>query len=283
VSHIEGVTNAPAPPLPALQRLYERDDLPAFGLPATLAQAHDGDLGFPSPRLYANFVASVDGVVAVPGDRESGQVISGSNPADKLMMGLLRACADAVVLGAGTLRRAGPHLWTPERIFPPAAPLYAQLRARLGLRPQPLFVLVTGSGDIDVAHPAVRDAVIVTTARGEARLRGRLPPGARLDVVDGDPGLLAPALQRLRDAGARVVLTEGGPSLVGRLLGERLVDEIFLTTSPALFGRFDGDRRSSLVQGLDLGGTALDLLSVRRHGSLLFLRYAVSARPADAR
>jgi riboflavin biosynthesis pyrimidine reductase len=275
-------TTAPptTPPLPALELLHERAGLPVFGLPAALQAAHGGDLGFSAPRLFANFVSSVDGVVALPGGRESGQVISGSNPADKLMMGLLRACADAVLLGAGTLRRAGPHLWHPERIYPPAAPLFAELRLRRGMRPRPLFVLVTASGEIDVAHPALADAIVVTSAAGEARLRGRLPAGARIEVAAGQPALLGPVLQRLRDEGLRVVLTEGGPSLVGRLLGEGLLDELFLTTAPALFGRFDGDQRKSLVEGLDAAGAALDLLSARRHGSFLFLRYAIAAATA---
>jgi len=292
VSNLEHVTttDASTPPpdaLPMLQRLYERADLPAFGLPAALADAHGGDLGFTAPRLYANFVSSVDGVVAVAGGRESGQVISGGNLADRMMMGLLRACADAVLLGAGTLRRAGPHLWYPERIFPAAGPLFAELRRRRGLRPRPLFVLVTASGEIDVAHPALRDAVVVTTAAGGARLHGRLPSGARLEVIADSatpaaaPLRLGPVLERLRADGHGVILTEGGPSLAGRLVAEGLLDELFLTTAPALFGRFEGDRRKGLLEGFELAGTPLELLSARRHGSFLFLRYAV-ARPPGA-
>jgi riboflavin biosynthesis pyrimidine reductase len=72
-----------------------------------------------------------------------------------------------------------------------------------------------------------------------------------------------------------VVLTEGGPSLVGQLVRERLVDELFLTTSPRLFGRKGNDGRKSLIEGVDLAGQSLQLLSVRRHESHLFLRYAL--------
>jgi hypothetical protein len=52
--------------LPALEALYETPELPEFDLPAALADAYGGSLGFSEPRLYANFVASLDGVVAVP-------------------------------------------------------------------------------------------------------------------------------------------------------------------------------------------------------------------------
>jgi riboflavin biosynthesis pyrimidine reductase len=69
------------------------------------------------------------------------------------------------------------------------------------------------------------------------------------------------------------ILTEGGPTLIGQFLAEDLVDELFLTISPRLFGRRTGDLRKGLVEGVDLGGKPLELASVRRHGSHLFLRY----------
>src|SRR5205814_8393664 len=54
--------------------------------------------------VAANFVESLDGVVALPEARgESGGVVSGGSEADRFIMGLLRACADAVLIGAGTL------------------------------------------------------------------------------------------------------------------------------------------------------------------------------------
>jgi riboflavin biosynthesis pyrimidine reductase len=61
--------------------------------------------------------------------------------------------------------------------------------------------------------------------------------------------------------------------LFAELVQQALVDELFLTSSPALFGRFPNDDRKSLTDGLDLGGARLELDSVRRHGSHLFLRY----------
>ena len=45
--------------LPTLERLYEREGLPAFDLPAELSEAYGGPLGFAEPRVYANFVTMV--------------------------------------------------------------------------------------------------------------------------------------------------------------------------------------------------------------------------------
>jgi riboflavin biosynthesis pyrimidine reductase len=143
------------------------------------------------------------------------------------------------------------------------------------------LVVVTASGNIDPAQPALRDCLIVTTAQGEARLRAKVPIGTKLP---SDPSIAALDAQRfecrvlldlLHDRKLQVVLTEGGPSLVGQLLDAGLLDELFITTSPRLFGRRPSDGRKSLVEGVDLGGLPLDLLSVRRHDSHLFLRYAL--------
>src|SRR4051794_30298480 len=104
-----------------LELLFEHDHLPQFDLPEELAANYGGALGLPCPCLFANFVASMDGVVALPGDTESGQLISGKNSADRFVMGLLRACADAVLIGAGTFRASAGHLWHADRIYPAAA------------------------------------------------------------------------------------------------------------------------------------------------------------------
>jgi riboflavin biosynthesis pyrimidine reductase len=258
-----------------IEQLFEREGLPRFGLPAALAASYGGDFGLTRPLLYANFVTSADGVVALPGAGESGAVVSGNSEPDRFVMGLLRAAADAVLIGAGTFRAGAGSLWHPKAVLPEASDPFAQLRRQLSLRPYPLLVVVTASGHIDVAQPALRDCLIVTTLQGEARLRGKLPSGARIAVLDGPPFEPRSLLDLLRAQGLQVILTEGGPSLVGQLLGAGLLDELFLTTSPRLFGRRPGDERKSLVEGVDLGGRSIDLLSVRRHESHLFLRYAL--------
>jgi riboflavin biosynthesis pyrimidine reductase len=99
-------------------------------------------------------------------------------------------------------------------------------------------------------------------------------------VIDRNPIPLAAALEAVRAQGCATILTEGGPSLVAKLVAEGLLDELFLTVSPRLFGRYPGDRRKSLIDGVDLSGSPrpLDLLSVRQHGSFLFLRYVLGGR-----
>ena len=238
-----------------------------------------GNLGFREPVLYSNFVSSLDGVATLGATLHAGSVISARNQADRFLMGILRACADAVLLGAGTLNATPGHRWTAQHIYPDEAPAFAELRRNLGRSPTPRLVLFTGTGDIDASHPAVADgATIVTSARGAAALRGRLP--ASCDVLEADvPGAVA----QLRDRGMNALLTEGGPHLMGALVRNGLLDEAFLTISPVLAGR-DGESRLGMIAGVELlpdTGVWTRSMSVRRHGDYLFLRYDLrsSARP----
>jgi riboflavin biosynthesis pyrimidine reductase len=258
---------------PPLELLFEAPNLPELTLPSDLANRYGGTLGFRSPCVIANFVESVDGVVALPGPAESGKVVSLANDDDRFVMGLLRACSDVVVVGAGTFNKTPQAFWYPESIYPTANELFVEVRRRLGLTPRPTLVLVSGSGSIDATQPAIAEALIVTTRAGEVRLRPTLPASARLWAFDEPRVTMSAVIARLHAEGARTILTEGGPTLIAQLIAERALDELFVTVSPVLFGRFRDDGRKALTDGLDLGRVALDLLSARRSGAHLFLRY----------
>ncbi len=186
-----------------LELLYERPEGPRFGIPGALAACYGGDLGFSAPCLYANFVASVDGVVALGSGEESGGVISGHCEADHFVMGLLRACADAVLIGAGTFRKAPTHLWHAEHVYPAAASLFALLRRQLGLAPQPLLIVVSSSGELAGDHAAFRHpTLIVTTPVGEAQLKLALPAQVRFSVSDAAPIPVAAIMDAYRGLGS---------------------------------------------------------------------------------
>jgi riboflavin biosynthesis pyrimidine reductase len=212
----------------------------------------------------------------------AGSVISGRYPGDRFLMALLRACADAVLLGAGTMRATPGHLWIPGAVFPSLAASFAALRRSLGRTAEPRLALVTSSGNVDISHPAIEHgATILTTAAGAGALAGRLPDSCDV-VAMGEGGRVdvARAVDELRGRGHAVILTEGGPNLMGELIEAKLLDEIFLTVSPVIAGR-DRTERLGMVQGVDLlpnAGAWSRLLSARRHGDYLFLRYGLPMR-----
>jgi riboflavin biosynthesis pyrimidine reductase len=264
--------------LQPLELLFEAAELPEFDLPTRLAEVYGGPLGFSEPRLYANFVASLDGVVALPGEIQSNRMISAHSEADRFVMGLLRACADAVLVGAGTMLASPRTMWTAERAYPPAAPLYGELRRSQRRPPRPTLAVLSGSGSLDPRHPALEQgALVLTSERGAARLRGRLPRATTILAVAAEaPVDPVAAVEALRRRGHELILSEGGPTAFGALVAAGLVDELFLTTSPLLAGRSPGSPRPALVEHAEFLPARMvegELLTLRRFESLLFTRY----------
>lgn len=270
-----------------LTPLYEAPGLPGYGLPEPLSRFYGGGFGLAEPCVYANFVASLDGVTALdPGRAVSGPDISGGNVADLQLMGLLRACADAILVGAGTLRVHRRHLWTPERLCPALAPVYAELRVRIGRTgASPRLAVMTATGELDPEQAGLQaGALVLTTDGGAGRLRGRLPASCTVVALGRDRVDPARAVDAIRAEGHRTILTEGGANLLGGIVAADLLDELFLTVSPMLAGRARGDDRPGLVAGARLAPETMRwaaLRSVRHWRDHLFLRYGFR-RPAGA-
>lgn len=260
--------------------LAEAAVLPTVGLPSMLSRIYGGDLAFADSCVYANFVATLDAVVAIPDLPNSNEVISGGSEPDRFLMGLLRALADAVLIGAGVLRASPRGTWRAEKIYPAAAEAYGELRRELHLPAAPEIAIVTGSGSIDPAHPVLTGRVVVLTSdAGAERLAGRIPEPAVIVSLGGQTHFQGEQIvDALRERGHRRILCEAGPHTFGSLVEARRIDELFLTTSPFLAGDGGGGSRLRLVEASDLVPLVESrLLSVRRHGDHLFTRYAIGA------
>lgn len=275
--------------LPPLETLYTAGRGPALPLPPELAALY-GRLEFPPhpgrPYVIGNFVSSLDGVVALntPGTKTGGGEISGFNEHDRMVMGLLRAIADAVIIGAGTLRSVPNHRWTALYIYPPLVQVYQQLRDSLGITEPPLNVIVTAQGAVNLSLPVFHSGevpvLVVTTPAGAEQLRKQtIPSWVQVSVADGEGAVSArtvlEAIRRLRDC--NLILTEGGPKLMSNFFAECLLDELFLTLAPQVVGRDGTTERPGFVDGQRFApeqpvwGTLVD---VKRASNHLFLRYA---------
>jgi riboflavin biosynthesis pyrimidine reductase len=285
-----------------LQTLLDREPQhPTHALPQALLELYDGDLQFPAasaerPYVVANFVSTLDGAASfkLPG-QSSGATVSGSDPADRFIMGLLRASVDAVMVGANTIHDTSPAgLWIPPETFPDAKDLYRDYRATsLRKRDYPLVVVVSGSGKLDLDRAAFQapdvHMLILTTAAGERELTARgvekltsVKVSALAETSAIDPAAILPFLSS--QFGVRMLLHEGGPTLFGEFLALRAVDEFFLTLAPQIAGRLPHTIRPGLVQGVEFPPEAapwFDLLTVKQSAAYLYLRYRRSgARPA---
>jgi riboflavin biosynthesis pyrimidine reductase len=233
---------ASEPGLTRLGTLFDATAGPEVSLPSALGELY-GRLRFPAPTdrpyVVSNFVTTLDGVVALnaPG-LGGGGAISGFDAHDHVVMGLLRAVADAVVVGAGTLRGSPEHLWTADYIYPPLASAYDELRASLHKPSPPLNVVVTATGELDLGLPVFQSGrvpvMLVTSEAGARHLRRqRLPDWAHVAVAEGaspfESHQILAALGLQPDAR---VLVEGGPHLLGNFLNDGCLDEQFLTVAP---------------------------------------------------
>ena len=200
-------------------------------------------------------------------------------------MGLLRAIADVVIIGSGTLGADRRHVWTAEAIFPGLSAEYRRLRDALGKRGPPLNVIVSGSGEIDLRLPMftsgkVQALILTTTAGAKGLVKQRVPDSVEIRAIHrGASAIPARAIlnEVCRKSPSKLILIEGGPRLLGDFYTEHLVDEQFLTLAPQIAGRDAGDQRLSLVMGKAFGpGEAPwgKLVDVRRGSNHLFLRYA---------
>lgn len=260
----------------AFEGLFEEQGLPRFDLPEAI-EAIYGHFGLPERVVFGNFVTSVDGVVDIEGVPIASRLISQGHPADRFVMALLRASADAVLIGAGTFR-AHPGPWTAERAFPDGPEMFGQLRSRLGIAAAPKLVVVSGSGRLEGAEEKVRDALVITTAGAHTMAGAEFA-----EVGEGGPIDASAIVALLVERGYRRILTEGGPRLMGQLIEAGAVDELFLTVSPLIAG--GGEGRSTFAARVRILPEALQparLLSLRASESYLFARYALGTRrPLD--
>lgn len=184
----------------------------------------------PRPWVRANFVASLDGAASV-----DGRSAPLSGPADKRLFRLLRALADVILVGAGTVRTEG-YGDTHHDVSNHAA-----LRAEQRLSPVPQLAVVTRSADLDPASPLFAENVvapIVLTCRSAPATRRAVLADAGADVVlagERDVSLIC-ALGALARRGFQRVLCEGGPQLLAGMLAADAVDELCLTLAPILAG-----------------------------------------------
>ncbi len=270
----------------------EKSSKPA--LPQRLRELYDGDLRFRTPSaarpfVIANFVSTLDGVVSyeIKG-KSGGSTVSGSNPADRFIMGLLRASADAVIVGSGTLRDvSAKSLWTPGYVYPDAKRLYEKYRVNTQHKPKfPLLVIVSGSGQLRLERaifktPAMR-TVVITTSTGRDELTRRSAATLRsveMHALKSTGGSIAPrAILRLLQSqfGVKTLLHEGGPTLFGQFLAAEVVDELFLTLAPQIAGREGDATRPAVVQGvafLPNSAPWFQMVSVKQEAAYLYLRY----------
>jgi 2,5-diamino-6-(ribosylamino)-4(3H)-pyrimidinone 5'-phosphate reductase len=242
------------PPGRQVTAIYEDVDLPP-------SEVHDAA----RPYVIVNMISSVDGRTSM-GGKAAG---IGSN-IDRRVMRTLRSKADAVMIGAGTLR---------------AERLSLGLDPSTGV-PPPLAVIVTDTGNIPLEENLIveggQEVLILLSDAVSKRVVDRLrklaevmrAPADSTGAVDLDR-----ALQTLRaERGVAFLVVEGGPGLNHALISRHLVDEFFLTLAPELLGGTAAEALASL-EGPEIpvrDRPTLELVSIHMADGEVFLRYSLA-------
>ena len=214
------------------------------------------------PYLGINMVASIDGKATLDW-RTKGL----SSDVDRRLFHHLRTQADAVMVGAGTVREERYGRMTKNDEL-------RQKRQNEGLVPDALAVVVSGRLDLPSDLPLLNEPeqrVVIATG-SEDELPGVTAQVEYARVGDDLPRLMA----YLREQhGVRSVLCEGGPTLNSFLFAARLVDELFLTMNPKLLA---GASALTIVAGRELvEPLEPDLVSVAEADGELYTRWRFRA------
>jgi len=222
-----------------------------------------------TPRgVIVNMATSLDGRITT---RTRERFPLGSEH-DRRLMDELRVRADAVIVGAGTVRHDG---------FPMLI-RYADLRARrtkLGLPPHPVNVVLSRALDLPIrsrffADPDTRRILVTTRSAPSARVK-RFQQVAEVLVLPGRTLNAARVVEALHKRGLKHLLLEGGGETHFSFAKAGLVDELYVTLTPRLIG---GTKAPSLLDGegfLKNSHLQLKLVSHKQVGDELFLRYRV--------
>jgi riboflavin-specific deaminase-like protein len=234
----------------------------------------------PTPRerpfVFLNVATTADGKLA-PANRHF--VAFGSKRDQELLLEL-RARADAVMAGARTVDSVPVTMG-------PGGKKYRDIRAKNGLAEYNLRIVVSGSGSLNpraeiFKHNFSPLIILVTEQAPKARVTRLKKLGAIVYACGKREVNFARAFQWLRkEWNVKSLLCEGGGEINAALFRENLVDEIYLTLCPKIFG---GRNAPTMADGLGVeklaAATPLQLKSAQRIGDEMFLVYAAS--PAAA-
>lgn len=210
------------------------------------------------PRTIGVMVQSIDGHVTVDG--RSGGL---GGPEDRTIFRGLRARADALLVGTGTLNG--------ERYGSVLDPAHRAARLAQGRTPEPDVATISRSFSLERDVPLLDEDVTRTIVYSERAAPYDVDPG-KVEVVVLDDLRPDVVLADLAARGAGLVNCEGGPGLLAALVAAGVLDELVVTVSPLLVG---GDEATTMLQGAlgSDGPVPVALRGVWSGGDVLFLHY----------
>jgi 5-amino-6-(5-phosphoribosylamino)uracil reductase len=186
------------------------------------------------------------------------------------------ALVDGVLFGAGTLRAYGTTL-------PITNPELLEQRKQKSLAAQPVQIVVSASGNLDArlrffSQPIPRWLITTTSGAKFWQEKQKFERILVTDLIQTDRSLSFPwqiVLTQLKQLGVNRLAVLGGGELIASLLAKDLIDELWLTICPVLFGGKDAPTPVEGIGFLAAQATKLKLVSVQQIEHEVFLHYLV--------
>jgi 5-amino-6-(5-phosphoribosylamino)uracil reductase len=223
------------------------------------------------PHTIVSCAVSVDGYLD---DATPNRLIL-SGPEDLDEVDALRASADAILVGAGTIRKDNPRLLVRD-------PARVAARKAAGRSPHPFRVTLTSSGDLNPnANFFIGPGTPLVYCPASATAKAMENLGNTAKVIEVEPELtLAAVLTDLyQERGVMTLLVEGGARILRDLLAADLADELRLAIAPFFVADPAAPRFALPASYPHTAANPMTLLSVRRVGEVAVHHYRLTNRP----
>ena len=219
------------------------------------------------PYTIVSCAVSVDGCL----DDGSPERLILSGPEDLDEVDELRAWADAILVGAGTIRADNPRLLVRDSARVAA-------RERAGKPPHPLRVTVTATGDLDTsarffAGPGT--PLVYAASAAVPAAKRKLGDSAVVIDAGAEPSLAAILTDLHSERMVATLLAEPGSVMARDLLAENLADELRLAIAPFFVGDKMAPRFAMPAHYPQNPDAPMTLADVRRVGDLVIIRYRI--------
>jgi 5-amino-6-(5-phosphoribosylamino)uracil reductase len=202
-----------------------------------------------------------------------------SGPEDLDEVDALRASADAILVGAGTIRKDNPRLLVRD-------PARVAAREAAGRAPHPFRVTLTSSGNLNPdANFFLGPGTPLVYCPADAGARATESLGSKAKVIEVEPEFtLAAVLADLyEERGVMTLLVEGGARILRDLLAADLVDELRLAIAPFFVADPAAPRFALPAPYPHTAANPMTLVSVRRVGEVAVHHYRLTDRRAPVR
>ncbi|MCS7130952.1 MAG: 2,5-diamino-6-(ribosylamino)-4(3H)-pyrimidinone 5'-phosphate reductase [Archaeoglobaceae archaeon] len=212
------------------------------------------------PYVFVNIASSLDGKIS----DETRKQVRISCKEDLRRVDELRASADAIMVGIGTILSDNPKLNVKSEEL-------RKKRILEGKEENPIKVVVDSRCRIPENAEVFNSKVILAVSKlADKEKVERINKKAEVVAFGEEKVDLKALLEYLYKKGVRKLMVEGGGTLISSLLREDLVDEMFIYYAPIIIG---GEKSPTICDGNSFNpALRMKIVSVERFGEGVLLR-----------